>query len=93
MYVCMYVCLYICMYVCMYLCIYFAYLYIHVYVRLRVHVCTCIRAGKKVRIFEPSFVCYAFEDKFLPRCHAHFIMFALVQSKRVVNKVGVFHKN
>ena len=34
-----------------------------------------IRAGKKVRIFEPSFVYCAFEAKFLPsklRCHANF---------------------
>ena len=56
------------------------------------------RGGKKVRTFEPSFVCYAFEVKFLPsklRCHAHFIVCtcALVQSKRVVNNVGVFHKS
>ena len=55
----------------------------------------CTRAGKKVRIFEPSFVCYAFKAKFLPsklRCHVHFNVCAcaLLQSKRVVNNVGVF---
>ena len=54
-----------------------------------------IRAGKKVRIFEPSFICYAFEAKFLPlklHCHAHFNVCtcALLQSKRVANNVGVF---
>ena len=40
-----------------------------------IYVCIYIRAGKKVRIFEPSFVYCAFEAKFLPsklRCHAHF---------------------
>ena len=58
----------------------------------------CTRAGKKVRIFEPSFICYAFEVKLLPsklRCHAHFNVCtcSLVQSKCVVNNVGVFHKS
>ena len=54
--------------------------------------------GRMFRIFEPSFVCYAFEAKFLPsklRCHTHFNVCtcALVQSKRVVNNVGVFQKS
>ena len=58
----------------------------------------CIRAGKKVRIFEPSFVCYAFEVNFLSsklRCNAHFNVCTctLVQSKHVVNNVGVFQKS
>ena len=53
------------------------------------------RAEKKVRMFEPSFICCAFEAKFLPsklRCQAHFNVCtcALVQSKHVVNNVGVF---
>ena len=57
-----------------------------------------IRAGKKVRIFEPSFVYCAFEAKFLPsklRSHAHFNVCtcALLQSKRVVKIVGVSKKS
>ena len=57
-----------------------------------------IRAGKKVRFFEPLFVSNAFEAKFLPsklHCHAHFNVCrcALVKSKRVVNNVGVFQKS
>ena len=52
----------------------------------------------KVRRFEPSFVCCAFEATFLPsklRCHAYFNVCAcaLLQSKRVVNNVGVFHES
>ena len=54
--------------------------------------------GKKVRRFEPLFVCYAFEAKFLPsklHCHTHFNICActLLQSKRVVNDVGVLQIN
>ena len=64
----------------------YMYLYVHV------------RAGKKVRIFEPSFVYCTFEAKFLPsklHCHAHFNVCtcALLQSKRVVKIVGVSKKS
>ena len=57
-----------------------------------------IKAGKKVGIFEPSFVYSAFEAKFLPsklRCHAPFNVCtcALLQSKRVVKIVGVSKKS
>ena len=58
-------------------------------------------AGKKVQMFELSFVCCTFEVKFPPsklRCHTHFnvCMYctsALVQSKCVVNNVGMFQKS
>ena len=53
------------------------------------------RAGKRL---EPLFVCYTFEAKFLCsklRCHAHFnvCVCALLQSKHVVNNVGVFQES
>ena len=56
------------------------------------------RAGEKIQMFEPSFVCYAFKTKFLPsklNCHTHFNVCtcALVQSKRVVNNFGMFQKS
>ena len=62
------------------------------------HIHTCTRAGTKVGMFEPSFVCCAFEAKFLPlklRCYAHFNVCtcALLQSKHVVNNVGVLQEN
>ena len=58
-------------------------------------VCITIRGGKNVRRFEPLFIFYTFETKFLPskvRCHTHFNVCAcaLVQSKRVVNNVSMF---
>ena len=51
--------------------VYCTYIHVHVHVYNIIY----IRAGKKVRIFEPSFVCYTLEAKFLPSklcCHAHF---------------------
>ena len=53
---------------------------------------------EKVRRFEPSFVRCTFKTKFLPsklRCHAHFNVCtcALLQSKRMVNNVGVFQES
>ena len=62
------------------------------------HIGVITRAGKKVRIFEPSFVYCIFKAKFFPsklRCHAHFNVCtcALLQSKRVVKNVGVFKKS
>ena len=63
------------------------------------YTCTCIhiRPGKKVQMFESSFVCCTFEAKFLLLklcCHTHFNVYTstLVQSKHVVNNVGVFQK-
>ena len=41
---------------------------IHVHTYIHVHT----KAGKKVRMFEPSFVCCAFESKFSLRSPAHF---------------------
>ena len=49
-------------------------MHVHILVDV-IYVHIHIRAGKKVQIFEPSFVYCAFEAKFLPsklRCHAHF---------------------
>ena len=54
--------------------------------------------GTKVQRFEPSFVCCAFEATFLPsklRCHTYcnVCACALLQFKRVVNNVGMFHES
>ena len=57
-----------------------------------------IRARKKYRSFEPLFVCCTFEAKFLPYFYLRsftatpILMFELLQSKHVVNKVSVFQE-
>ena len=61
-----------------------------------IHVYSTIRAGKKVWMFDPSFI-RAFKAKFLLlklRCHVNFNVWtcAIVQFTCVVNNVGIFQK-
>ena len=77
--VCTHVCMYVCktMYVCMYVCMY------------------VLRLGKRFEYSNlHSFAAYS-KLNFSLRSHAHFNVCtcALVQSKRVVNNVGMFHKS
>ena len=66
----------------------------------KTHTCTHVhsRGGKKVRRFEPSFVCCALEGKFLSSklyCHARFTVCTctLLESYHMINNMEMFQES